>query len=175
MGMKESIARHIWLRGIIAGVIIPVGILLLAESTLRITGYGYDPSAIIPCQVQGRKAYHGNCRFSWRFFPGYIARDFPPFLFPETKSDKTFRIFVVGASAARGEPATEYSFWRMIQVLLDERYPEVSFEVIPVAMAAINSHVCREIVDECIGYAPDLFIVYLGNNEVRSFPRYRRT
>ena len=33
-------------------------------------------------------------------------------------------------------------------------------------MTAINSHVAREIVDDCAAHDADLFVIYLGNNEV---------
>ncbi|MFA5423765.1 MAG: tetratricopeptide repeat protein, partial [Phycisphaerae bacterium] len=39
-------------------------------------------------------------------------------------------------------------------------------EVITVAAVAINSHVVLELAKDCARYDPDLFIVYLGNNEV---------
>ena len=45
-------------------------------------------------------------------------------------------------------------------------YPETNFEVHIAAMVAINSHAVLEIAKDCAKYAPDLFIVYLGNNEV---------
>jgi len=50
--------------------------------------------------------------------------------------------------------------------MLRERYPGVRFEVVNTAMTAINSHVVRAIARECAAYEPDLFIVYMGNNEV---------
>ena len=50
--------------------------------------------------------------------------------------------------------------------MLKLRYPNMKFEILPLAMTAINSHVVLEIAKDCIKYDPDLFIVYLGNNEV---------
>src|SRR5262249_1499945 len=43
---------------------------------------------------------------------------------------------------------------------------ETRFEVINTAVTAINSHVILPIARECAGYEPDLFIAYIGNNEV---------
>jgi tetratricopeptide (TPR) repeat protein len=82
------------------------------------------------------------------------------------KSAGTVRIFVLGESAAQGVPEPSFSFGRILEVLLRERYPGVKFEVINAAMTAINSHVCREIARDCAARDPDLFIVYMGNNEV---------
>lgn len=50
--------------------------------------------------------------------------------------------------------------------MLQDRYPAVNFELITAATAAINSHVVLEIARDCARHQPDLFIVYLGNNEV---------
>jgi Flp pilus assembly protein TadD len=65
-----------------------------------------------------------------------------------------------------GDPEPAFSFWHILQVMLRNRYPGITFEVIPAAMVAVNSHVCREIVSECARYNPDIFVVYMGNNEV---------
>ncbi|MBN2588607.1 MAG: tetratricopeptide repeat protein, partial [Sedimentisphaerales bacterium] len=78
----------------------------------------------------------------------------------------TYRILVMGASAAAGTPDGAYSFGRMLKVMLSLQYPETNFEVITAAMPAINSHVVLEIAKDSPRYNPDLFIVYLGNNEV---------
>ncbi|MCJ7675033.1 MAG: tetratricopeptide repeat protein [Sedimentisphaerales bacterium] len=50
--------------------------------------------------------------------------------------------------------------------MLRDTYPQADFQVITAAMAAINSHVVLEIAKDCARRRPDLFIVYLGNNEV---------
>jgi hypothetical protein len=50
--------------------------------------------------------------------------------------------------------------------MLSDMYPDTKFEVINTALVAINSHVILEIAKDCAKYKPDLFIVYMGNNEV---------
>jgi tetratricopeptide (TPR) repeat protein len=50
--------------------------------------------------------------------------------------------------------------------MLREQYPDVQFEVVNGAMTAINSHVVLEIARDCAKREPDLFVVYMGNNEV---------
>ena len=50
--------------------------------------------------------------------------------------------------------------------MLKEQFPEVSFDVINVAVTAINSHVVVEVARDCAERDPDLLIVLLGNNEV---------
>lgn len=157
---------RLWLFRILAATVVPVLLLLLAELSLRVVGYGSDPDAIVRCQVDGRDAYCDNGKFTWRFFPRSIARQFEPFVFPAEKPAGTYRIFVLGASAARGEPDPAFSFARILKVMLQDRYPTVKFELINTAVVAINSHVVLEIAKDCARCDPDLFIVYLGNNEV---------
>jgi len=149
-----------------AVTVVPVVLFLLAELSLRVVGYGFPPAAIIKCNVDGKDAWCDNPKFGWRFFPRRIAREFVPFVFPAVKSEDTYRIFVLGESAVKGEPDSAYCFGRILRAILQEEYPGTRFEVIPVAMPAINSNVVAEIVADCAKHQPDLIIAYLGNNEV---------
>jgi len=158
--------RRLWLFRIIALTVFPVLLLLVVELSLRIAGYGYPPHAIIKCQVNGSNAFCDNVKFGWRFFPRNIARDFESFIFPAEKRDDTYRIFILGASAAQGTPVPAFSFGRILREMLHDKYPAVHFEIINTAMTAINSHVVVQIAKDCARHDPDLFIVYLGNNEV---------
>ncbi|MHC4543484.1 MAG: tetratricopeptide repeat protein, partial [Planctomycetota bacterium] len=157
---------RLWLFRIVALTLIPALLFLLIELGLRVVGYGFPSTATIKCEVNGRTSYCNNVKFGWRFFPRNIAREFDPFILPADKPDDTYRIFVLGASAAQGVPDGAFSFGRILRVMLQEAYPGINFEVITAAMAAINSHVVVEIADDCARHQPDLFIVYLGNNEV---------
>ena len=78
----------------------------------------------------------------------------------------TYRIFVLGESAAMGDPDPAYGFSRYLEVMLRERFPNTKFEVINTGIVAIDSHVILPIARELARYKPDLFIVYAGNNEV---------
>ena len=73
---------------------------------------------------------------------------------------------MLGESAALGIPAPEYSFSRMLRVLLRERFPDRKFEVINVSVVAINSHAILPIARECARRDGDLWVIYMGNNEV---------
>jgi len=164
---REPITRRrLWLFRIVALIIIPALFFLLLEAGLRIVGYGYPPDTIIKCKLQGEDACCDNIKFGWRFFPRNIARVFEPFVFSANKPDETYRVFVLGASAAQGTPEGAFCFGRILQVMLQQQYPQTNFEVITVAMPAINSHVVLEIAKDCGRHQPDLFVVYLGNNEV---------
>ncbi len=166
ISQKQITGRRLWLFRIICLTIIPVLFILLFELGLRITGYGFSPDAIIKYKVGGKVSYCDNVKFCWRFFPKEISREFNPFIFSRDKSENTYRVFVLGASAAQGEPDGAFGFGRILEVMLRQKYPGVNFEVIIAATAAINSHVVVEIAKDCAKHEPDLFVVYLGNNEV---------
>src|SRR5205814_6584741 len=107
-----------------------------------------------------------NYDFSRRFFPPALARTPIPLALRAAKPAGTYRIFVLGESAAQGFPDPASSFSRILEVMLRERYPDTRFEVINTAVTAINSHVILPIARECAAYQPDLYIAYVGNNEV---------
>jgi len=159
-------SRRLWLFRIIAITVVPLLLFISLELVLRIAGYGYPSAAVIRCKVNGKDAYCDNVRFGWRFFPPNISRDFDPFVLPADKPPDTYRIFVLGSSAAQGVPAMAFSFGRILRVMLEQAWPGVNFEVVTVATAAINSHVVLEIAKSCARCEPDLFVLYLGNNEV---------
>jgi tetratricopeptide (TPR) repeat protein len=163
---RKITGRRLWVFRLAALIIIPVLLIFILEFGLRLTGYGFDARAIIECKVKGQKAYCDNSKFTWLFFPPNIARGLNPFVIPAEKPANTYRIFVFGSSAAQGVPETAYGFSRILDCLLSERYPATHFEIINTAATAINSNVVVKIAEDCARYKPDLFIVYMGNNEV---------
>lgn len=73
---------------------------------------------------------------------------------------------MLGSSAAYGDPEPAYGFCRQLEVLLNEHAAGTSFEVVNAAVTAMNSHVARRITKDRAVHEPDLFIVFMGNNEV---------
>lgn len=164
---KNNIRRsRIWKYRIVSTVVIPLAIIFLLELGLRTIGFGFNPAPTLSCKYKGGDAYRDNFRFMWRFFPRTIAREFDPFIFPAEKAKDTFRIFVMGGSAAHGVPDASFSFYRYLRVMLEKRYPGIRFEVIGTTATAVNSHVVLEIAKDCSKRKPDLFVIYMGNNEV---------
>ena len=98
-------AGRLWLFRSIAAVVIPVLTLVLLNIALYVIGYGYPASAVIKCRVDNQVAYCSNNKFGWQFFPPKVTREFEPFVVPAEKSDNTYRIFVLGESAAQGAGA----------------------------------------------------------------------
>jgi len=153
-----------WAFPLIAVAIIPAMVLASLEAGLRLCGYGYPAEFFVA--VEGADAVTTNPRFGWRFFPRTLARTPQVCYLSAHKPALSYRIFVLGGSAAMGTPDASFGFGRMLELMLRESYPEAEFQVINTAMTAINSHVMLTIGRECAAYRPDLFLVYLGNNEV---------
>jgi len=96
--------RRLWLFRVIAVTVIPVLLLLLLEISLRLVGYGFPTTITIKDKINDELCYYNNTKFAWRFFHPNIARTTEPFVFPVNKSENTYRIFVMGASAVAGTP-----------------------------------------------------------------------
>jgi tetratricopeptide (TPR) repeat protein len=157
--------RRLWLfRG--TALLLPLVVLGVLEISLRLCGYGYDPRFFKRINIGGEEFFVQNEDFSRRFFPRELVRNPGPVRFPAHKAPGTFRIFVLGESAAMGDPAQSFAPDRYLEVLLREKYPGRNFEVINVAFTAINSHVILPIARECAAHEGDLWIVYMGNNEM---------
>ena len=152
-----------WLLRVSLLVLSPLVFFGLLEGGLRLGGYGYPTGFFV--KADDGSGYTPNFRFGWRFFPRPLARDPEPCLL-STKPAGTIRIFVLGSSAAMGTPDPAFGFGRILEVMLREQYPGTRFEVVNAAMTAINSHVALEIARDCAAREPDLFVLYMGNNEV---------
>ena len=162
----EISKSKLWLFRVIAVTVIPVLFLLMTELILRVVGFGYSPTPVVKYNLNGKSLYCYNPKFGWTFFPKNIARESDAFVFEMPKKPETYRIFILGASAAYGEPDQAYSFGRILNVMLEKKFDGIDFEVINLGTAAINSHVVLKMARDCAKYDPDLFVVYLGNNEV---------
>ena len=162
---RPGCLRRTW-RWFAALVLLPGVILLVQELTLRIVGYGYPTSFFVPSSLQPEEVLVSNPKYGLRFFPPALARTPLEFRVKKRKPANTFRIFVLGGSAAMGDPAPSLGMARILACMLQERFPDIQFEVVNAAMTAINSHVVYPIAKDCARQAPDLFIIYMGNNEV---------
>lgn len=150
----------------VATITLPLLFLLILEGALRMAGFGYPTQYFLRAEVGDRAVYVENPDFTRRFFPSALARSLHPLALPAEKGPDTCRIFLLGESAAMGDPEPAYGVARFLEVMLRQWYPGVHFEVVNVAVTAINSHVVREIARDCAALEGDLWIVYMGNNEV---------
>ncbi len=158
--------RRKWLFRFIALFVLPLLLLGGLEIILRLAGYGYSTGFLEKIRVGEKDYFVNNEDFSLRFFPPQLARWPGPVMFAAQKPANTFRIFVLGESAARGEPEPPYAASRYLQTLLDARFPGTHFEVINLGITAINSHVILPIARDCAAAGGDAWIIYMGNNEM---------
>jgi tetratricopeptide (TPR) repeat protein len=154
--------RPILLR-VAVGVTVTVFFLLVIEAVLRLFDCGRPTSYFVRLDDRGTLTL--NPRFGWRFMPRATATEPWPVMLAARKTPGTVRIFVLGESAAQGTPAPAFGFGRILEVMLSQQYPQRRFEVVNLAMRGINSHVVREIARESAALQPDLFLIYMGNNE----------
>lgn len=164
--LRSGLAPRRWRRRLavaVLGLALPLGMLIGIELGLRAWGFGH-PTGFCLLARDG-KAWTDNRRFGWQFFSPDRATSPHPFAFPARKPAGTIRLFILGDSAAMGTPAPAFGFGRILEVMLDRRHPTRRFEVINAAMWGINSHVALPIARDCARHQPDLFILYMGNNE----------
>jgi tetratricopeptide (TPR) repeat protein len=165
-GEIPSRGVRFWAPRIATAVLVPVLLLGVLEGALRLFGVGFPTDLMVPCTVQGRAASCYNLFFPAPFFPPGMIKLPQTYAVPAEKQPQTFRIFVLGESAAMGDPDPAYAFSRYLEVMLRERYPSMHFEVVNTGSVAINSHVLLPIAEGLARQRPDLFIIYSGNNEV---------
>jgi tetratricopeptide (TPR) repeat protein len=144
----------------------PLLLLAILEMALRWGGVGYATTLLTPCTVQRVSASCYNLFFAAPFFPAGSVQTPRLYSIPANKAAGTYRIFVLGESAAMGDPDPAYGFSRYLEVMLRERFPAMKFEVVNTGSVAINSHVVLPIAKGLADQHPDLFIIYSGNNEV---------
>ncbi len=162
---KTPPRKRQWLLRLALALGAPVLAIAILEGLLRLVGYGYDPSFLVQDREDGRYV-HENYQFAWRFFPQALARTPQPIRVLEKKPAETIRVIVFGGSAAMGDPQPAFGLARQLECLLTNRYADRKFEVINAAMTAINSHVVLPIAKDCRRLDADVWVVYMGNNEV---------
>ena len=156
---------RVWLMRLALMVGVPALLIGLAEGVLRLAGYGH-PTSFFVTSPHDDGALIENDKFAWRFLPPTLARASQPTLFRREKAPGTVRVFVFGESAAEGDPEPAFGLPRLLEVLLEGRFPGHDFEVVNAAVTAINSHAILPIARDCAGLDGDFWAVYIGHNEV---------
>ena len=157
---------RLWVFRLVLWIGAPMLLFSLLELCLRLAGFGYPVSFLLPARIQGTDALIQNDRFGWRFFGPDLARAPFPLVIPKIKPAGTVRIFVFGESAAYGDPQPDFGLPRMLEALLSKRFPDWKFEIVNAAMTAINSHAILPIARDCAHHDGDIWVIYMGNNEV---------
>jgi hypothetical protein len=163
---SSLLGRKLWFFRLVTAVAVPLILLVLVELSLRLAGSGYPTTFLLLSSHEGRKYFIQNNQFGWRFFGAEMARTPAPIFIPQIKPPDTVRIFVFGESAAFGDPQPRFGLPRLLQAMLELRFPGTRFEVVNAAMTGINSNVILPIARDCAGASGDIWVIYMGNNEV---------
>jgi len=158
--------RKLWGFRLLALAGVPLLFLGLLELGLRLAGFGYPTGFLLKSSNRGEDTFVQNNQFGWRFFGPRAARLPEAASIPRAKPPGTLRIFVFGESAAYGDPQPRFGLPRMLEAMLSLRHPDKKFEVVNAAMTGINSHVIRPQARDCAEAGGDVWVIYMGNNEV---------
>jgi tetratricopeptide (TPR) repeat protein len=158
--------RKAWYFRAIALLGVPLLFLGLLELGLRLAGFGYPTAFLLKSSNHVEKTFVQNDRFGWRFFGARAARLPEAISIPREKPPDTVRIFIFGESAAYGDPQPHFGLPRMLEAVLELRHPNKKFEVVNAAMTGINSHVILPLTRDCAETRADVWVIYMGNNEV---------
>jgi lysophospholipase L1-like esterase len=151
-------------------IALPLLLLAAAELTLRAFGWGGYPAWI---REAGKLASGAMVCFvepdaaQPYLSPGTAATTLAErqtFLMPKPKD--TIRIFLVGESAAKGDPQPRnLAVSAFLQAMLSDAWPEKKVEVVNLGTSAVASFPLVYQVRDALKFSPDLFIFYTGNNE----------
>lgn len=145
---------------------VPLLVFGLLEISLRLCGFGHPTSFLLERAGRAGTLLIQNNQFGWRFFGARMARLPHAIALPQPKAPGTIRVFVFGESAAFGDPQPAFGLPRMLEAQLELRHPGVKFEVVNAAMTGINSHTILPIARDCASAQGDVWVIYMGNNEV---------
>ena len=160
----EQPRRRLWFFRLTSACLAPLLVLGALELGLRLIGFGYSTDFFVVSD--DGEHWIENPQFAWQFYSPSSRLMPHPFRFKREKTEGTVRIFVLGGSAALGTPESAYGFVRILERMLQIRFPDRSFEVVNAAMPGINSHLVQAIARNCAELEPDLLVVYMGNNEL---------
>ncbi|SEI37921.1 Tetratricopeptide repeat-containing protein [Dyadobacter sp. SG02] len=157
--------KRIWLFRLIS-IALPLLLIVLLECSLRFFHYGYDLSLFIE-YPQNKNYLFLNPDASKRYFinqKNATTGNVEPFL--KVKAPGTRRIFVLGESTTIGYPYFHNgSFHRWLQYRLTHTFPDQHFEVVNLALTAVNSYTVLGFARELVDYQPDAVLIYTGHNE----------
>ncbi|HVU55311.1 MAG TPA: hypothetical protein VHD83_09660 [Puia sp.] len=147
-------------------ILLPLAVLLIIELCLRVFGYGNDLRLFIDYPAD-KDYFILNPAASKKYFTNQAnatTGNIEPF--KKEKDEGTMRIFVLGESTTIGYPYFHNgSFHRWLQYRLMHDYPDRNFEVINIALTAVNSYTVLGFAREVVDYQPDAVLIYTGHNE----------
>ncbi|HEY3370424.1 MAG TPA: hypothetical protein VGK10_06230 [Prolixibacteraceae bacterium] len=147
-------------------LLLPFVFLLLLELGLRVFGFGNDLALFVE-DKENVNYWVMNPHASERYFTNSENATIGVFEpFRKIKSRGAFRIFVLGESTTLGFPyMASASFDRWLLYRLMHTFPDREFEIVNVALTAVNSYTVLEFAKEIVNYEPDAVMIYCGQNE----------
>lgn len=146
----------------LAGAFLLLGV---AECALRAAGYGHSTRFFLDRADGGREWKVTNRAFYQQFTALPVDRimtwDDLDFQVPVKKDPGAFRVFVFGSSAIYGPRNAS----RVLETMLRAAAPGVRWEFYSAACPGMNSNTMWAAARACARLQPDLFLVYMGNNE----------
>ncbi|MCC6322370.1 MAG: tetratricopeptide repeat protein [Phycisphaerales bacterium] len=155
---------------IVASLLFPFVVLALLEFGLRLAGFGGYPttfrrignmpdgSSLVVTDNPGPASYF----FANRSRPGTLHQG--SLVMP--KPPGVFRVVLAGESAMKGFPQPRaLSSASFLREMLGDAWPDRKIEVINLGTTAVASFPVLGMLTESLDYAPDLCVVYVGNNE----------
>jgi tetratricopeptide (TPR) repeat protein len=148
-------------------VILPILILLLFESFLRLINYCVNPNLFINNPLKNYQEYKiVNPEIGKKYFKKFQSTRPLHDMFRKEKPENGFRIFVLGSSTVVGFPYEEnLTFSKILSERLQDGYPDRYIEVINTAITAINSYTLLGYIDDILKEEPDAILIYAGHNE----------
>lgn len=169
---------HGW-RGRVLAVISGLSLFVVAEVICHLFGWGQvtdydDPfvgfSEIHPLFVRDIGGENFVVAPSRR-------KSFPPESFPVRKPTGSRRVFCLGGSTVQGNPySKETSFTTWLELNLEAADPDRDWQVINCGGISYASYRLVPILQECLAYQPDLFVICTGENEFledRTYPHLK--
>ncbi len=160
MAQTQNTAK--WALALVAPLLFLAG----AEGLLRAGGHGYPTRFLLEADIGRQPSWVDNPFYGYRFFAPELARNPAPIAVARAKPDGVTRVVVLGESAAQGDPLLEFGLPRMLEKMLNTMARTSRYEVVNAAMTAISSPIVADIARETAACRPDLYVVYMGNNEV---------
>ena len=112
IGSTRARGMRYWVPRVLTAVFIPVVLIGMLEAALRLFDVGFPTDATVPCTLKGQPASCYNLFFPAPFFPPGMIKTPQAYAIPAKKPEGTYRIFVLGESAAMGDPDPAYAFSR---------------------------------------------------------------
>lgn len=151
-------------------VLLVIGLGILIEAFTRLV---LEPNAVFNMNIGAFRTHHPTRRTQLK--PNYQVGDISinslGLLGPEftvQRRPRTIRILSIGDSVTFSPPRRNYS--RILEELLNRRYPQVDVEVIVGAVPGYSSFEALDWYHETLkNLKPDITIVYLGWNDMGQF------